>query len=115
MAKKIQQVRYYPSSSGSQNNKNYPSNVTKATLKSGNAFISYLPIVQLGIQTLPGVKFYLNGANNEIIIGSTGIYEIDVSESSQITGLSFDESSLSMIDGSGSGYLIVDILYEKEE
>lgn len=112
MAKKIQQVRYYP---GSPTDKNYPSNVTKATLKSGNAFVNYLPIVQLGIQTLPGVKFHLNGANNEIIVGSTGIYEIDVTESAQITGLSFDENSLSMIDASGSGYLIVDILYEKED
>lgn len=112
MAKKIQQVRFYP---GSPEGKNYPNNITIATLKSGNAFINYLPIVQLGIQTLPGVVFHLNGANNDIVVGSTGIYEIDVTDGAQITGLSFDEASLKMIDTSGSGYLIVDILYEKED
>lgn len=112
MAKKIQQVRFYP---GSPEGKNYPDNITIATLKSGNAFVNYLPIVQLGIQTLPGVVFYLNGANDGIIVGSTGIYEIDVTDGAQITGLKFDEASLRMIDASGSGYLIVDILYEKED
>lgn len=112
MAKKIQQIRYYPNNPAG---KNYPNNVTKATLKSGNAFSEFLPIIQLGIQTLPGVIFRLNGANNDIIVGSTGIYELDVSDGAQITSLAFDQASLDMIDSSGSGYLIVDILYEKGE
>lgn len=112
MARKIQQIRFYSTHS----DKNYPTGTTTmATLKNGSAFINYLPIVQLGIQTLPGVVFRLNGANNDIIIGSTGIYELDVTDGAHLTGLSFDEKSLKMIDESGSGYLIVDILYEKEE
>jgi hypothetical protein len=37
-----------------------------------------MPIVQLGIQSVPGTKFYLNGSNNPIIIGNTGIYELDL-------------------------------------
>lgn len=110
MAKKIQQIRYYPNGTNV-----YPSTLTVTSLKSGSAFQPYLPIVQLGIQTLPGVIFRLNGANNKVIVGSTGIYEIDVTDGAQITNLAFDQASLDMIDASGSGYLIVDILYEKEE
>jgi hypothetical protein len=61
---------------------------------------------------LPGTKFRLNGASNEIIVGSTGIYELDVSDGAAITMLTFDAASLKMIDESGTGYLIVDILYD---
>lgn len=107
MAKKIQQFRYYPNKASV-----YPDDLSASTLSSGNAFIGYLPIIQLGIQTLPGVKFRLNGASNEIIIGSTGIYELDVSDGAVITMLTFDDASLKMIDESGTGYLIVDILYD---
>lgn len=107
MAKKIQQFRYYPNGVSV-----YPSGLSATKLSNGNAFAGYLPIIQLGIQTLPGVKFRLNGASNEIIVGSTGIYELDVSDGAAITMLTFDAASLKMIDESGTGYLIVDILYD---
>lgn len=108
MAKKIQQFRYYPKGVSV-----YPEGLKASGLSGGgNAFANYLPIIQLGIQTLPGVKFRLNGASNEIIVGSTGIYELDVSDGAAITMLSFDAASLKMIDESGTGYLIVDILYD---
>ena len=109
MVRKIQQIRYYPKGIGS-----FPDGLTASSLINGNAFASYKPIVQLGIQTMPGVKFYLNGGTNEIIVGSTGIYELNVEDSASLTMLSFNANSLKMIDESGTGYLIVDILYDSQ-
>jgi hypothetical protein len=74
MAKKVTQIRYYTDGS----NNNYPNNVTYRNLVSGTIFNEYRPIVQLGIQALPGTKFYLNGNNMPIVIGNTGIYELDL-------------------------------------
>ncbi len=107
MARKIKQLKYYP-------NNTQASTATRESLRSGNAFRQYLPIIQLGIQTMPGVIFRLNGANNPIIVGSTGIYELNVSDGAAITSLNFDDSSLTMIDQNPTGYLIVDILYDNE-
>ena len=75
MAKKVKQFRYYNNTSSN----NYPSNIVNyRSLISGTAFSDFIPIYQLGIQSLPGTKFYLNGATNPIIIGNTGIYELDL-------------------------------------
>ena len=74
MSKKVKQFRYY--SNGSDNN--YPKDLINRQLISGSAFNRYMPIVQLGILTMPGTKLYLNGSNNPIIIGNTGIYELDL-------------------------------------
>ena len=105
MARKIYQFRYYANGSGQ-------TNVTAGELTGGNLFAKYAPVVQLGIQSLPGTKFYLNGnSTNPIIIGSTGIYEIDVSNDAAITAMSFDSSSIKTINDSGTGYLIIDIIY----
>jgi hypothetical protein len=35
-------------------------------------------ISQLGIQGRPGTSFYLNGSTLPIVLGETGIYEIDL-------------------------------------
>ena len=76
MAKQIMQFRYY----GKDHTNNQPEGISIETLKkNGGIFKDYLPFTQLGIQTLPGTRFYLN--NNEeapIIIGSTGIYELEL-------------------------------------
>lgn len=111
MAKKIMQFRYY----GEKNNKNQPSKIDKINLRSGNIFSGYFPITQLGIQSQPGIKFYLNNSTSPIIIGSTGIYELDLKGISSITQLSFDAASLRLIDSNVNGYLIIDILSEVEE
>ena len=109
MARKVYQFRYY----GDGNNKNYPNNLTGARLRSGSAFKDHLPIKQLGIQTMPGVKFYLNNSVDPIIIGSTGIYELNVENLTEITALNFDLTAINMINNSPSpSYIIVDILYD---
>lgn len=111
MAKQIKQFRYYKQS----NPKNYPSNISIANLASGSIFSPYMPVIQLGIQSLPGTKFYLNNSNDPIIIGNTGIYELDLNGLSEVIAISFDRSSINAITTSQNGYLIVDILYEDGE
>ncbi len=112
MAKKVKQFRYY--SDTSENN--YPSEdgkkPTYRNLISGSVFSNYMPILQLGVQTLPGTKFYLNGSNNPIIIGSTGIYELDLQGLTEISSLQFDASSVGLIKNNQSAYLIIDIIYD---
>lgn len=107
MAKKITQFRYY--SEG--NAKNQPSNINKAKLQSGSIFIGYTPITQLGIQALPGTKFYLNDGLSPILIGSNGIYELDLEGLSEINKITFEGSSIESINKNNNAYLIIDIIY----
>lgn len=110
MAKKIQQIRYY----GENNKSNYPTNLTAQRLRAGTAFSDYYPIVQLGIQTLPGVRVFINNHTSPIIIGGTGIYELNVDGLSNITDLSFDPASLNLINANDNASLIIDFIYEGE-
>jgi len=114
MTKKIMQFRYY----GEENDKNQPSNITKNKLSmngENNIFKDYYPIIQLGIQSIPGTKFYLNNSISPITIGSTGIYELDLNGIAPIMNLSFDAVSLAAIDKNAGANLIVDIIYEARE
>ncbi len=111
MARYIKQFRYYNEDSGN----NQPSNMVHRNLVSGSIFSGYLPIVQLGIQSLPGTKFYLNNSKEPVIIGNTGIYELDLQGKTEITSLSFDGKSISAINTNNNSYLIIDIIYEKPE
>ena len=70
MARKVQQIRYYGDLK-SDSDKNQPANLTGNRLRSGSVFSQYTPMKQIGIQTMPGVKFYLNNSTEPIIIGST--------------------------------------------
>ena len=91
---------------------NQPNNLSSADLSSGAAFLDYTPIVQLGIQALPGTRFSLNDNLESIIIGTSGMYELDLTNSSAIlTSLKFDQTSLDSISKNPDGYLIVDIVY----
>lgn len=108
MAKKIMQFRYYTEGG----TKNWPKDITKSRLAKGSIFANYLPITQLGIQTLPGTQFFLNNSTDPILIGSTGIYELDLEGLSTITDLRFDIRSLSAIDANENAYLIVDVITE---
>ena len=111
MAKHVQQFRFYSNTAA---NVNYPREINYRNLSSGSIFANYMPITQLGIQSLPGTKFYLNNSEIPVIIGHTGIYELDLSGLSEITALRFDPKSLMAIDGNQNSFLIVDIIYEKE-
>lgn len=112
MVRKVQQIRYYGDHK-SDSDKNQPANLTGNRLRSGSIFNQYTPMKQIGIQTMPGVKFYLNNSIEPIIIGSTGIYELNVENLTEITALSFDTTSINMINETPStSYIIVDILYE---
>ena len=113
MAKQIMQFRYY-GESAVNNAKNQPKGINKARLISGSIFSNYLPITQLGIQTLPGTKFYLNNSTTPIIIGSTGIYELDLEGLSEITNISFESKSLETINLNDNAYLIIDVISDKE-
>lgn len=118
MARKVGQVRFYaePSSAGTSSdlaNKNYPANINKSKLISGNLF-NNLNIVQLGIQALPGTKLYLNRYNSPIIIGATGIYELNLEGLTYINGIQFDKTSLDNISNNSNAVLIIDYIYEEE-
>lgn len=117
MSKKLTQFRFY--SDGSS--QNYPvknisnKSVTTQDYVSGSIFRDAFPILQLGIQALPGTKFYLNGNINPIYVGSSGIYDLDIKEEIRINGLAFEQDSMNRINDTGSAILIVDILYGEEE
>lgn len=114
MAKYVNQIRYYKEGS----NKNSPQSIKRSQLSGGTAF-KYnsqmgAGIVQLGIQTLPGVQFTINTSPNPITVGSTGIYELNVDGLTTISSLNIAKQSLDMIDNNDNAYLIVDYVYEKE-
>lgn len=108
MAKVVRQFRYYTES----NNDNQPSGCTLSQYTSGTVFNDCFPILQLGIQTLPGTKFYLNNAERPIIVGATGIYELDIDGLAEIVKLTFDYTSMNIIKDSDTAGLIVDIIYD---
>lgn len=116
MAKAIKQFRYF----GDNAAKNQPKGVISNDFVSGNIFSgdtsldsqSYYPIVQLGIQALPGTKFYLNDSIEPIIIGARGLFELDLDGVAEITQLSLDPSSINLIKTIDNAYVIVDIVYD---
>lgn len=111
MAMDVYQFRYY----GEEDTRNYPSGLNATELKNGNVFNEYAPIIQLGIQALPGTKFDLNNSEEQIVIGNTGIYELELDAQVAITALRFNNSSLKTISDNTNAVLIIDIIYGEEE
>ena len=109
MAKHIKQFRYYAKG---DDEKNSPAIITLAGLTSGKIFRDYTPIISLGIQSLPGTKFYLNDSANPVIIGHSGLYELNLGDKMRIVSLAFDQTSIEAIENNPGGYLIIDIIYE---
>lgn len=110
MAKQVKQFRYY----GDGDARNYPGTndvsknpMRRSTLKSGSVFSEYMPIIQLGIQAYPGIKFYINNSSNPVIVGQTGIYELNVDGLSEITSLRFDGTTLDAVEKSVTGNTVV--------
>lgn len=124
MSRKVCQLRYFgdnnriynqPNLDLHENEINYPETLTKTRLQSGTAFIEYTPIIQLGVQSLPGTQFRLNANLDPIVVGTTGIYELDLADSSSvITSIQFEKKSLELIEANDNAYLIIDIVYEEE-
>lgn len=117
MAYKVKQFRYYNDGS-SESNRNQPSvtddgvAITSAHYVNGSVFGVCFPVLQLGIQGLPGTRFYLNEAVDPIIIGQTGIYELDLTNGIQITKITVDPRSIQEIKDNNNAYLIIDIIYD---
>ena len=105
-ARKIKQLRYY--ADGHPKNSGY---TLGAQYCNETSFSYFAPIEQLGIQTLPGVKFYLNQSLDPII-GATGIYELDLRNTTAIlSSLRFDKESIDTIKNIDNGFLIIDLVY----
>lgn len=81
-------------------------------LKNGSLFSS-MGIQQLGIQALPGTKFYINGSNSPVLVGFSGLFNLDLTDQGEITELRFDLNSLKYIKNANS-ILIIDIAYVGE-
>ena len=121
MANRIKQFRYYNDTADGVS-KNQPAQVigedgglidtTYQHYVSGLVFGDNFPVLQLGIQALPGTKFKLNNATDPIIIGLTGIYELDLVGQTEITAIQFDADSMVNINNNNNAYLIVDIIYD---
>lgn len=103
----IKQFRYY----GDNDSRNYPTTLKKDDLVYNNIFAGYGSITQLGIQARPNTTMFLNSREYPIVIGETGIYEIDLSDyGSKITSIQFTAESLGYYKGSDR--LLIDIVYE---
>ena len=111
MARVVKQYRFY---NETDSTRNQPSTITIDNLANGKIFESpsCYPILQLGIQALPGTKFYLNSSVDPVVIGFTGIYELDLENQAEIVKLTFNTKSIQAINDNANGYLIVDVLYE---
>ena len=112
MARQIMQFRYY--GDGVNKDKNQPLDISLEKIQDGSIFLPYLPFTQLGIQTWPGTHFYLNDATTPIIIGQTGIYELDLEGIAEITNIRFDKDSLALIQQIDNAYLIIDAICDVE-
>lgn len=108
--KQIKQFRYY----GASDARNYPDNISNywGTLVRGNIFKNHTGISHLGIQGIPGTKFYINHSPHPITIGYTGIYELEFNEKGLIYSIQFDSSTLEWYETS-QDRLLIDIVYER--
>lgn len=109
---KIDQIRFY--GFNNENNTNFI--LDDISNDSINLLANFGPVLKIGIQTLPGVKFSFQNKDNKIIVDYTGVYELDLTNTTtRITFLSIDSESLKMIDAHPSGRIIIDILYTELE
>ncbi len=111
MAKQVKQFRFY-SNNPNEIDKNSPTNINKESLISGDIFASYMPISKIGIQAIPGTEFYLNNSTEPVIVGNTGIFELDLNDQMEIISLKFNPKSIEFINQNINAYLIIDMICE---
>ncbi len=108
--KKMMQFRYnnFASEMNYPDYDDYPLQLTRR-----NIFANYNQISQLGIQAPPGVIFYLNNGDAEIMVGRTGIYELDLEGVGRIYSIRFDPTTLNnLVTKDNNARLIIDIIYD---
>ena len=103
MAKIFKQIRYFGLNS-TQNN------TTRNDLTTGLAVKNNTPLTQLGIRALPGTKFYINGESEPVIVGYTGIFELDFKDVNGVYSIKFDPKSVLAVENIPGGYIIIDML-----
>ena len=105
----IKQFRY--GGDGAKNNN--PQDLSIEKLVNGNIFTGYGSISQLGIQAKKGTMVFLNNSIYPIVIGDTGIYEIDLQGFGHIYSISFAKAQMEEFNAQGStSSLLIDIIYE---
>lgn len=119
MVKKIKQFRYYGNNNTNNTitrNELLKNDLQQSSLTAGS-LSTYMPIIYLGIQTIPGVEIYLNNfLESPIVIGATGIYELDLEGTTGlINSVLVKEASLNMIDRNPEAYILIDIIYKDGE
>lgn len=84
------------------------------SLVTGSAFKEQFSkgVEQIGIQALPGTRFKLSTGPDWVVIGTTGIYELDLTGRATITSLAFDAASIDVIKNNSGLSLLVDIVYK---
>ena len=103
------QLRYF----NSEAEENAINDIEKEALQEGQNIFSNIKVTKIGIQTLPGTRFNFNG-NNSCVVGSSGIWELDLSSYGQgltIDQLAFETTSIANIEANDNAYLIIDMIY----
>lgn len=102
---------------GTRNSDNISFHWENGTIKSINFLdMPTSGIKRIGIQTIPGVEFSINDSpSSNIVIGPSGIFELDVEASGSIVGKIdlIENTLLRYFEGdSSTAYLIMDVIYE---
>ena len=109
--KRIMQFRYR----GEHHEENFPTfQFYTDILSYGNIFQEYGLVTKLGIQAPVGIRFYLNSSSNPIMVGETGIYELNLEGIGRINSIRFDRSDLEKYytDNPRNDKILIDIVYE---
>lgn len=120
MARKVKQFRFLSRKpeenpeDGDVKNITYQYSDEQEKYIDGSIFNGYYPIYQLGIQTLPGVRFKINKSNDYAYVSHSGVFELDLKGQVEIDRLCFYRQSMREIDQNPAAYLIVDIVYEED-
>lgn len=81
-------------------------------LTKGNIFQNHSGISKLGIQCRPNTHFTLNDSQYEIVVGETGIYEIDLEGYGIIKSIQFNAKDLEVYNQPEvTDRLLIDIVY----
>lgn len=117
MAIRVKQLKYYNEMTPNGVSANNPKYIDEEPLSwyhftDGTVFEPYYPIQQIGIQALPGTKFYINKSVYPIIVGSSGYFELNKELELEIIELFFDYNSIMNIKDNDNACLIIDIVYD---